>query len=199
MKVYLIRHGKTKGNTLNRYIGTTDEPLLLEEKKRLSVCNYPLAEMVITSPLLRCRQTAELLYPKIQKVVLSELRECDFGIFENKNWKELSQEPLYQQWVDSNGQNSFPKGENPLKFRERSCQAFEQAVGICKEKKLQKVAMVVHGGTIMSIMERYAVPQKDFYQWHVKNGCGYEIEIEPKFWDEKEKVIDRIKKIETQS
>lgn len=199
MKVYLIRHGKTKGNIFHRYIGTTDEPLLLEEKNRLASCHYPSADMVITSPLLRCKQTAEVLYPKIEKVILSGLRECDFGLFENKNWKELSQEPLYQEWVDSNGKNPFPKGENPIEFRERSCQAFQQAIGICREKNFQSVAMVVHGGTIMSIMERYAIPKKDFYQWHVQNGCGYEIEIEPKFWNEEEKVIDQLKKIESES
>ena len=30
MDVYLIRHGKTKGNLEGRYIGTTDEPLCEE-------------------------------------------------------------------------------------------------------------------------------------------------------------------------
>ena len=28
LKLYMIRHGMTYGNTQGRYIGTTDEPLL---------------------------------------------------------------------------------------------------------------------------------------------------------------------------
>ena len=35
MDVYLIRHGKTKGNLEGRYIGTTDEPLCEEGKQSL--------------------------------------------------------------------------------------------------------------------------------------------------------------------
>ena len=35
MDIYLIRHGKTKGNLEGRYIGTTDEPLCEEGKQSL--------------------------------------------------------------------------------------------------------------------------------------------------------------------
>lgn len=34
IKIAMIRHGKTYGNTLGRYIGVTDEPLCEEGKKR---------------------------------------------------------------------------------------------------------------------------------------------------------------------
>ena len=34
-ELYLIRHGKTYGNTLGRYIGTTDEPLCEEGREAL--------------------------------------------------------------------------------------------------------------------------------------------------------------------
>lgn len=33
IKIAMIRHGKTYGNTLGRYIGVTDEPLCEEGKK----------------------------------------------------------------------------------------------------------------------------------------------------------------------
>lgn len=35
MKVYLIRHGKTAGNQEARYVGSTDESILEEERTRL--------------------------------------------------------------------------------------------------------------------------------------------------------------------
>ena len=36
IKIAMIRHGKTYGNTLGRYIGVTDEPLCEEGKKAVS-------------------------------------------------------------------------------------------------------------------------------------------------------------------
>lgn len=41
MRIYLIRHGKTPGNQLNRYIGITDEPVLEEDQEQLKKQNYP--------------------------------------------------------------------------------------------------------------------------------------------------------------
>lgn len=63
MKIYLIRHGKTMGNTRGRYIGRTDEPLLEEEQKKLKESSYPQVETVFVSPMLRCRQTAAAIFP----------------------------------------------------------------------------------------------------------------------------------------
>ena len=34
----------------------------------------------------------------------------------------------------------------------------------------------------MNIMEKYALPKKEFYEWHVGNGCGYLVELDPVLW-----------------
>ena len=34
----------------------------------------------------------------------------------------------------------------------------------------------------MNIMEEYVSPKKDYYQWHVENGCGYLVELERSLW-----------------
>lgn len=189
MRIYFIRHGQTYGNTLSRYIGVTDEPILDSARDRLKETAYPEAEAVFVSPMLRCRQTAEAIYPKRAVRIVDEFAECDFGLFENKNWKELSGDPEYQKWIDSNGTLPFPQGEDPIAFRKRSCMGFEKAVAECLRKNIQSAAMVVHGGTIMSIMERYVKSDKAFYEWHVRNGDGYEIEIEKSLWTAKRREI----------
>ena len=62
-ELYLIRHGKTYGNTLGRYIGTTDEELCEEGRealKRLKAGRDFAAarpDVVYASPLKRCVQT----------------------------------------------------------------------------------------------------------------------------------------------
>ena len=35
------------------------------------------------------------------------------------------------------------------------------------------VSLVVHGGVIMALFERYALPRRVFYEWHVENAGGY--------------------------
>ena len=96
IKLWLIRHGKTEGNKLSRYIGTTDEPLCQEGTEFLHKTDYPKVQAVYVSPLKRCVQTAEILFPGEPVHIIEELAECDFGEFENKNYKELEGNPHYQ-------------------------------------------------------------------------------------------------------
>ena len=42
---------------------------------------------------------------------------------------------------------------------------------------------------IMNIMEKYALPKKEFYEWHVGNGCGYLVELEPALWKKDRRVL----------
>lgn len=182
MEIFLIRHGKTMGNLYHRYIGTTDEPVLEEEMEKLKSRNWPDAEAVFESPLLRCRQTAEIICPGRPVRIIDEFSECNFGSFENKNWQELKDNTEYQAWIDSNGTLPFPGGEDPQEFRKRCCRGFEKVVAECMRRKISRALLVVHGGTIMSIMERYVVSEKSFYDWHVKNGEGYLVIVEPSLW-----------------
>ena len=59
----MIRHAKTYGNTLGRYIGTTDEGLCPEGREALETAGYPQPEAVYASPMRRCLETAALLWP----------------------------------------------------------------------------------------------------------------------------------------
>ena len=63
LRLYLIRHGQTPGNKLQRYIGTTDEPLSTEGKEFLEKLTYPMPEALYVSPLCRCVETAGILFP----------------------------------------------------------------------------------------------------------------------------------------
>jgi broad specificity phosphatase PhoE len=99
-KFYLIRHSITKGNLEKRYIGAkTDEPLCKAGYELLKEKHYPKVEKVIASPMKRCIETAQLLFPDTQIQIEESLRECDFGEFENKNYQELSQSKAYQAWI----------------------------------------------------------------------------------------------------
>ena len=67
---------------------------------------YPEVQRVYVSPMKRRMETAKLIF-KENFYEVEELRECDFGIFENKNYKELSDCPEYQAWIDSGGDHDI--------------------------------------------------------------------------------------------
>lgn len=189
LKIWLIRHGMTEGNRHKRYIGITDEPLCEEGREQLAQMKYPRPEIIFASPLKRCRETAELLFTGEKLQIIEQLAECNFGAFENKNYKELSEDPRYQEWVDSNGILAFPDGESKEECAARNQRGFQEAVAFCINEKITEAAMVVHGGTIMNIMEQCATEQKSFYEWHVGNGEGYCVELDENMWHQNKRSL----------
>lgn len=181
MKFILIRHGRTRGNLEHRYMGCrTDEPLCTEGIAELNNLvsraeagekpRYPAADRLFSSPMQRCLQTAAILYPGMTPETVYDLRECDFGDFGGRCYDELKNEPAYQAWLDSGGRLAFPGGEDRASFSSRCAAAFE---ALRRSLPDGCYAVVAHGGTIMAIMERYARPQGDYYDFQVKNAGGY--------------------------
>lgn len=175
LELYLLRHGKTRGNALGRYLGRTDEELSPEGRRQLEGYVYPPAEALFVSPMKRCRQTAALLFPRMCQLIVPALRECDFGAFENKSWRELSGNPDYQAWIDSGGALPFPGGETGEGFRERCRQGFLEVLCWCRQREISRAALVIHGGTIRSILSAWGEPKGEFYDWNPANGGGYRV------------------------
>lgn len=171
MRIIFIRHGMTAGNAEKRYIGRTDEPLSEKGAENIARKKYPPGDIVVTSPMRRCIETARIIYPGCEPLICDELRECDFGDFEGKNYSELNGNAAYQQWIDSGGEGCFPNGEAPADFRKRCTEGFLRTVRDFGEKDV--IAYVVHGGTIMSVLSELAEPKGSYYDFHRENGCGY--------------------------
>lgn len=180
MKLYLIRHGATIGNTEGRYVGSTDESILPKSVEELEGKVLPKVDKLFVSPMKRCMETADVLFPNQKQVIVSGLKECDFGEFEYRNYKELEGNRDYQRFIDSMGMCGFPGGEARQTFQERCVSAFDEAMRTAMQNlgnKLDNIAMVVHGGTIMAILDKYSKPHRDYYEWQVKNGCGFGMDV----------------------
>jgi len=175
----MLRHGTTKANKERRYLGRTDEVLSEEGEKELLECRkfggYPEIDYLFTSPMKRCIQTAEILYPGLQAVIVPEWTEMDFGLFEGKNYMELKDDEQYRGWLDSNGTFPFPNGENREEFILRCESGFQRMIKELKqltEDNAQKtIGMIVHGGTIMALLSRYC--GGDYFDYQVPNGKGF--------------------------
>ena len=185
--LYLIRHGLTQGNLEGRYIGQSENPPLsawgrqeLEERKAHHP--YPRAERLYTSPLLRCMETAQLLYPMLVPVPLSSLAEQDFGLFEGKTYEQLKDDPTYRRWVDSASLLPPPGGESGQEFALRLKGALSQIAEDCRSSGTKTAAVVTHGGCIMTMLSRLnAEPDPSpasFYGYQAPNGGGYAVELD---------------------
>ena len=168
-----IRHGKTQSNLERRYSGDPGEPLCAEgvsEAQALArggVLPQPI-DMVVSGVALRCRQTAEILFPGAAPAICP-MAEIDFGIFKGKNAGELLGYKEYEQWLDTGCMGDIPGGDSVSAFRKRCCEAFLQ---IAEADDAVTTALIVHGGNIMAIMEHFAAPKQSFFEYRTPN-CGF--------------------------
>ena len=123
MRVYLLRHGETAWNAQGRYLGRTDLPLT--EAGRAALRKADLApEAVFVSPLGRAAETAAILFPQARQIVVPDLREMDFGLFEGRGWRDMEDFAPYREWVDGDCRGPVPEGESMEAFCARTCAAF---------------------------------------------------------------------------
>lgn len=111
--IQLIRHGKTKGNLEKRFAGgRTDDSLCTQGKEELnsfvSENIYLNTDEVFSSPMKRCLETAEIIFPEHKAHIIEEFRELDFGIFENKNHQELNENQDYRSGLIQAAKRTYP-------------------------------------------------------------------------------------------
>lgn len=180
----LIRHGKTPSNREHRYLGVTEEALSGEGRKQLEI----LAEkdilkktwLLFISPMLRCQESAGILFPGRKAYPIEEWREMNFGAYEGKNYEDLKNDSYYQKWIDSNGTLPFPEGESQQEYIKRCHRGLLTATKIIQkeiaenqmtESQPRNITAVVHGGTIMALL--HILAGGNYFDYQVKNGGGY--------------------------
>src|SRR5699024_5631004 len=121
--ITLIRHGMTKENERSAYIGWSDSPL--SEKGRDKVESYSelwknnSIEYVFSSDLVRCVETANILFPHQPLQKIRNLREMNFGKWEKKTYEELKNIPAYREWLDHMFVSGPDDGEDFPTFSKR--------------------------------------------------------------------------------
>lgn len=168
--IYLIRHGRTEGNVSDRLAGSTDQPLdsfglnqaedlaawfawrlkLSLEDGALAIPGRP-SVLCLSSPLMRARQTAELVATRlgVPVVIDEDLAEMDFGDWEGRTVKEIvSDNPeAFQPWLSPDDDTSFPGGETLGAFEERTRRALRRIMALEDDV----VLVFTHGGVVRTM------------------------------------------------
>ena len=186
LKIHLIRHGNTDANYKGQYIGSkTDIPISPESLNELKYLrknyDYPQIDAVYSSPMLRCRQTAAVLFPDFDVICVENLKEYDFGDFEGKTAGELEYLQEFIDWT-SNKTDSTPNGESNSDFVKRLCIGLNQIVNNMIENDLEHSAVIMHGGAIMFLLAACAVPRRKSVEWISDQGRGFSLLVTPSLY-----------------
>jgi probable phosphomutase (TIGR03848 family) len=111
----LLRHARTAANAEGGLAGR--RPVVLDEAGRAQAAavgerlrGLPLAA-VVTSPLVRCRETIALALPDAAPAVEDGLIECGYGAWEGQPLKTLAKDPLWAIVQLHPSAVAFPDGE----------------------------------------------------------------------------------------
>lgn len=189
LKLILIRHGRCKTSEDSLYCGWTDVPLSDEGlcqayglAKKLA--DYQLSA-VYCSPLRRAKDTATIIgaVHGLMPIEDDDLKELNFGQWENKSWKEI--EELYpeewRQWCDNWQNFIIPGGESARQLYERVAYKLSEIMARYNGKDAV-VAVISHQGCIRAMLCDLLGLGLDAY-WHFKMAPAgvAEIEIEHGF------------------
>jgi len=140
--IYLVRHGESKLNQINRFAGSIDTPLSDLGISQAEAANKVEVDMVISSPQLRAYQTAGAIFGKFNQLD-DRLVERGMGSFEGQN-KSILQRKLGVKRYDKAmyaDDDSMVNGETMLQVNTRINSFMDELSEI---SKTQKVAIVAH-------------------------------------------------------
>ncbi len=161
-KVFLLRHGETGPAWRGRYVGRLDPPLAGHGPSQARwlagrLASWPGGLEVplsacVTSPLLRCRQTAERIAVAVgcRFATEADLREIDFGRWEGKDFAAIAagDPDLVRRWRDDPQGFCFPGGESWPVFFRRVRSVLERLLS----RHGGDLLIVSHGGVIRAAL-----------------------------------------------
>jgi len=166
-RIYLIRHGDNDVASVRRAIagrapGTHLNELGRQQAQRVA---EGLAgegiERIFSSPLERCRETAEPLARRISVEIelADELLEIDYGEWTGRTLAEVESSELWQRYNHFRSITRVPGGEMMVEVQARVVGFLEQR---CRELPDSTIAVFAHGDVIRAALLCYLGMPIDF-------------------------------------
>lgn len=185
-RLSILRHGITDANENGIYIGKTDLPLSQNGREALQekydTHEYPKVQRVYTSPLERAVQSAEILFPDRELVIVDDLREMDFGVFEGLAVEDLIELDSYKKWLKGGLDNPPPNGESLRNMMLRCYSALNLMILDMMKEGITHAGAVTHSGILMNMMSCFGLPKMKPMEFACDPGEGYEILVSAMMW-----------------
>ncbi|MFI8090156.1 histidine phosphatase family protein [Streptomyces sp. NPDC086080] len=176
----LARHGETEWSRVGRHTGRTDLPLTPRGETQARSLAPLLAGrgfvLVLTSPLVRARHTAELAGltgadPE------PDLREWDYGGYEGITTADVHRtRPGWDLWTDGVPPGRESSGESPEQVGERADRVLSRVAGVLDEGD---VMLVAHGHLLRVLTARHlGLPPADGRLFRLETGTLCRLSLE---------------------
>lgn len=187
MLIYLVRHGETRSNEEGYFQGWTDDPLnsngiLLAEITGKGMRDIRF-DVCISSPLLRAKQTAEIILRESGNDMLpiridERIKEINAGDWEMKKFRPGERDSVIDEHLlnlffsDTFRFSAFPGGESIRRVCLRT-QDFLKSLTAKDDGKSYLV--VTHGLALRSMLNCFYDEPEDFWHGHVPYNCSVSI------------------------
>ena len=177
MKVYIVRHGQTIGNALE-FHGLEDDDLTVlgikqaeELRDKIKNMNF---DIIICSPLIRTKHTAELLNVKNKKISFdNRLIERDAGVFTKQSLENINPDD----WWNLNPKEDYEDAETVKSVLDRIYEFLDE---LKKQYKDETILLVTHGGVSKAISCYFnGIPEDGNLEKYKHNNCEiHEFDLE---------------------
>jgi broad specificity phosphatase PhoE len=156
-ELVLLRHGATAWSASHRHTGRTDVPLSADGEKQAALAGALIANrtfrLVIASPLVRARRTAELA--GLHGIETdADLVEWDYGGYEGLTTEEIQRDrPGWSQWID--GVPPSANGQPGETAADVGLRADRVIARVLPAVALGDVALVSHGHFLRVLAARW--------------------------------------------
>jgi broad specificity phosphatase PhoE len=156
LRIVLVRHGETVGDSSIRFHGSSDLALSDEGRAQMREATFELRQetfdLVMASPLQRSWESARIVSDGASVRLDAGLREVHFGRWEGLTKQEIeAADPvLYADWQARAPGFEYPSGEARADFSARVLAALERI----ETSGAARALLVVHKGVIRVIAER---------------------------------------------
>lgn len=182
MKIYLIRHGQTDWNLEGKIQGKTDISLnetgLKQARLLAGAMGGRPVENIFTSPLKRALETARAVDGVLDAgiVLLPELREVDFGVWEGLTWTEIKRTypEDFKLWDLNPVEHAPTEGEKQADVKLRCEAAMRQILGQARGD----IAVVSHGAMLVFVVDYLLSRQRERKKIIVKNASITTVEYD---------------------
>lgn len=133
----------------------------------------PELDLVISSPLQRCKRLAAHLAQERKFMIDERLMEKHFGAWEGRAWDDIARCEI-DAWADDIMCYAPEGGESALQVWRR-VKTFMQDI---TQLPQQNIALVTHGGTIRAILALLAdIPLTDTLEWEIDYGAVIGVQL----------------------
>lgn len=187
MRLYLIRHGETDWNRARKVQGSTDIPLnengrLLAEETGKGMRDVKI-DLAYTSPLVRAKETAELVLKGRSVPVYTDrrIREISFGVLEGVCLEEESEGcEQVKRFFYATGDYDVPEGGESIPELEARVRDFLEELYRNPELQEKNILISTHGAALTAMLNvmRGETGAADFWNRGVPKNCSVtEVEV----------------------